>query len=127
MLSISDDFADPLGRWNYYDTDVTLLDELKARKHTNIRSFYSDMAERQLSMLELSQPVGDLGPTMNDLESDIVAGLETWSKGTAGPDPALNNRNSLRIDVAADASVTAISTLDQRLDLSSYVTGDRLS
>ncbi len=109
VVPITDEWDDPQGQFLNYDTgDVTLLDDLQGRQHTNIRSFDILGTAIEYQMYNLDLAMSALNPLdMSQLEGYAsTTYAEQWTNATAGTDAALGGRNTLRI------SLTSVQTKD---------------
>lgn len=131
-VAINEDFTDPLGTWNGYDTyDFTQRATLANQKHTDLRVF-------QQQNVATGGPISGLNPfTMADLADDTMTALtgtviveagELWNTSTVGPDAARQNMRTLSASLGANTTTTIYSRMDDYpVDLSSYDPTDFIS
>jgi hypothetical protein len=128
-IAISENFDNPLGQYVNYDAAIVEVDDLRARTHTDIRSFYHDTITRPIELVDLlADSMSDLNNlTMLNLESDkVIRPAEGWTSGLYGSNSSLGRRNALGLSgLAGDVlSTTSIST---PVDLSTYDGADWVS
>lgn len=111
-IPLTETFDDPLGRFQYYDTnDVLEYDDFKADAHKDIRTFASYTDAPAWTMRDmLQQPISAFQTfTMDDFADNSITYSEEWQATdntgattiTEGSDPALGNRYSLRFTLPA--------------------------
>jgi len=127
VIAVTEEFDHPQGQYRNLDTDnVLLLDELQARKHVDLRSFYSDGIDVPLFMYSLAQSMQALNLLdMAELEGDQAFRVaEQWTLGSTGPDPARGRKNTLRWTLASGANVTESQA--EGVDLTGFDDADEL-
>lgn len=119
---ITDEFDDPKGRWNNYDPADLSLNALRARAHTNVRSFNATIT-RDWSLFNLQLPMEQMDEfTMEELSGEVILfPAEGWTNATIGADAT--GRQSLTITLAAGQTVTAESMADP-VDLTGWAAND---
>jgi hypothetical protein len=132
QIAINEEFKNPLGRWDGYDTyDFNQRAALANQQHTDLRSF------KQLNTAT-GGPISNLSTlTVGSLDANIMTDMtgtvvvepgEFWNSDTVGADSARQNFRTLRASLAANTTTTLYSRMDDYpVDISAYDSTDFIS
>ncbi|MDB5280899.1 MAG: hypothetical protein JWR61_5854, partial [Ferruginibacter sp.] len=128
-ITITEDFNNALGKFEYYDTDVVSYEALTQRKHTDIRSFWNVNFTTLYNLFNLNLDISQLNlMDMGAIEgSQTILPREPWvTTGILGSSAALGNRNALTFSFSSAGTKTGVSA-DTPVDLTSYASTDTIT
>jgi len=129
---VSDYFNDSTGQWsNYGGFSSTQITQLNKQKHTDIRTFPSNVVEPRRFLELFSKTMSDLSTTtMENLAIGTTTVKESWTvdSGPATANISTSSSGWRKLDVnITGTSLVTVSSTNSAIDLGLYSNSDKIS